>query len=135
MRREGPAAPQGAGRLPREKSLLRRRQVGHGGLHGGERLLLVHRDEVRPREISALPEMAHGEHRAPEGKGSDRAARISRMSDLNDPRVLFAAERTLLAWSRTAAGLMAFGFLVDRTGLIVQGKAAAGDFGFWIGLA
>ena len=57
------------------------------------------------------------------------------MSDLNDPRVLFAAERTLLAWSRTAAGLMAFGFLVDRTGLIVQGKAAARDLGFWIGLA
>ena len=24
------------------------------------------------------------------------------MSDLNDPRVLFAAERTLLAWNRTA---------------------------------
>ena len=38
------------------------------------------------------------------------------MSDLNDPRVLFAAERTLLAWNRTAAGLMAFGFLVDRAG-------------------
>ena len=27
------------------------------------------------------------------------------MSELNDPRVLFAAERTLMAWSRTAAGL------------------------------
>ena len=39
------------------------------------------------------------------------------MSELNDPRVLFAAERTLLAWSRTSAGLMAFGFLVDRAGL------------------
>ena len=24
------------------------------------------------------------------------------MSDLNDPRVFFAAERTLLAWSRTS---------------------------------
>jgi putative membrane protein len=34
------------------------------------------------------------------------------MSELNDPRVLFAAERTLLAWSRTSAGLMAFGFLL-----------------------
>lgn len=57
------------------------------------------------------------------------------MSELNDPRVLFAAERTLLAWSRTAAGLMAFGFLVDRAGLLIQGRAAARDLGFWIGLA
>jgi putative membrane protein len=57
------------------------------------------------------------------------------MSELNDPRVLFAAERTLLAWSRTSAGLMAFGFLVDRAGLVINGPAAARDFGFWIGLA
>jgi len=56
------------------------------------------------------------------------------MSDLNDPRVLFAAERTLLAWSRTNAGLMAFGFLIDRAALIVQGARAARDAGFWIGL-
>ena len=57
------------------------------------------------------------------------------MSELDDPRVLFAAERTLLAWSRTNAGLMAFGFLVDRAGLILQGARAARDAGFWIGLA
>src|SRR5260221_11572268 len=56
------------------------------------------------------------------------------VSDLNDPRVLFAAERTLLAWSRTAAGLMAFGFLIDRAGLVVQGQAPrAGTL--WIGVA
>jgi putative membrane protein len=55
------------------------------------------------------------------------------LSDLNDPRVLFAAERTLLAWSRTAAGLMAFGFLIDRAGLVVQGAATRGAL--WIGLA
>ncbi|HEV3009213.1 MAG TPA: DUF202 domain-containing protein [Burkholderiales bacterium] len=46
------------------------------------------------------------------------------MSELHDPRVLFAAERTLLAWSRTNAGLMAFGFLIDRAALIVQGSGA-----------
>ena len=57
------------------------------------------------------------------------------MSELNDPRVLFAAERTLLAWSRTSAGLMAFGFLIDRAALIVPGAPAARDAGFWIGLA
>jgi putative membrane protein len=57
------------------------------------------------------------------------------VSELNDPRVLFAAERTLLAWSRTAAGLMAFGFLVERTGLLLREGTAARDFGFWIGLA
>jgi len=32
------------------------------------------------------------------------------MSELNDLRVLFAPERTLLAWNRTAISLMAFGF-------------------------
>jgi putative membrane protein len=57
------------------------------------------------------------------------------MSDLDDPRVLFAAERTLLAWSRTVVGLLAFGFLIDRTGVLVSGKAAVHDLSFWIGLA
>ena len=42
------------------------------------------------------------------------------MSDLNDPRVLFAAEPTLLAWNRTALSLMGFGFLVERFGLFLQ---------------
>jgi putative membrane protein len=41
-----------------------------------------------------------------------------------DPRVRFAAERTLLAWVRTAIGLMGLGFLVARFGLFLRQLAA-----------
>lgn len=56
------------------------------------------------------------------------------MSSLDDPRVLFAAERTLLAWNRTSSGLIALGFFIDRGSLL--GAPEAGRlFAVWIGVA
>ncbi|BBL34005.1 hypothetical protein Nstercoris_00233 [Nitrosomonas stercoris] len=63
------------------------------------------------------------------------------MSDLKDPRVLFAAERTLLAWNRTSLSLIAFGFVVERSGKltfaispeIISPDQMAGML--WLGLA
>ncbi len=43
-----------------------------------------------------------------------------------DPRVYFAAERTLLAWIRTGMTIMAFGFVIARFGLFLR-LLRAGD--------
>ncbi len=58
-----------------------------------------------------------------------------------DPRIGFAAERTLLAWLRTGLAMMGFGFVVARFGLFLRELGAveqlaphrSGTFSFWAG--
>jgi len=63
------------------------------------------------------------------------------MSDLNDPRVFFAAERTLLAWTRTSLTLMAFGFMIERFSLFLfmlspeKSEPFHRNLSFWVGTA
>lgn len=60
-----------------------------------------------------------------------------------DPRVSFAAERTLLAWIRTGLAMMSFGFVVARFGLFMRELAAMPrdiplnqtGFSLWVGTA
>ena len=49
-----------------------------------------------------------------------------READL-DPRIYFAAERTLLAWVRTGLAMMGFGFVVARFGLFLRELAAVSE--------
>jgi putative membrane protein len=59
-----------------------------------------------------------------------------------DPRVRFAAERTLLAWVRTGLAMMGFGFVVARFGLFLREASLPpdaaprpGGWSMWFGVA
>jgi putative membrane protein len=54
------------------------------------------------------------------------------VADAEDPRVYFAAERTLLAWVRTGLTVIGLGFVVARFGLflrVVRGGEGDGYLG------
>jgi len=63
------------------------------------------------------------------------------MADQKDPRVFFAAERTLLAWTRTSITFLGFGVLIERFGMFVkmtlgtQAEILNRSLAFWLGLA
>ncbi|ADI30220.1 YidH family protein [Methylotenera versatilis] len=51
----------------------------------------------------------------------DTATHIIKAKSLvSDPRIFFAAERTLLAWVRSGLAVMALGLVIDKFGLLLS---------------
>ena len=60
------------------------------------------------------------------------------LKHLGDISVLFAAERTLLAWNRTTIALMGIGFVIERFGLflrMLRNGSAHYHASFWLGVS
>lgn len=55
------------------------------------------------------------------------------MKEEIDPRIIFSAERSLLAWIRTGLAMMGLGFVVARFHLLIAGADAEMPFSIWIG--
>lgn len=52
---------------------------------------------------------------------NDTATQIVKAKPLvSDPRIFFAAERTLLAWVRSGLAVMALGLVIDKFGLLLS---------------
>ena len=71
-----------------------------------------------------------------------QGSKTSANAEHYDPRVVLAAERTLLAWIRTGLALMGFGFVVARFGLFLRELSVATQavpqtthFSVWAGTA
>lgn len=60
----------------------------------------------------------------PDPKMPHPSVKLSFDTPDRDPRIYFAAERTMLAWVRTGIALMGFGFVVARFGLFLRETAA-----------
>jgi len=73
-------------------------------------------------------------------KSSEEPGKEEDQATIGRHLVYYAAERTLMSWIRTALGLMALGFVIDRFGLILRQSMPEavvrfypGLFSFWTG--
>jgi putative membrane protein len=92
--------------------------MGTARRHGGRNTPLAD-SEAAPAAPSAGP---GGDVRPSRDAQKEAAVSEQRPGSETTARrlVYFAAERTLMAWVRSALGLMALGFVIDRFGLILR---------------
>jgi putative membrane protein len=86
--------------------------------------------------------MSHSSDKPARQAGPEAAAPPAGQEETGRYLVYFAAERTLMSWIRSALGLMALGFVMDRFSLVLRemllqagGKAPYGTFPAWAGAA